>query len=70
VVASGEFNSSLLAVHAGTMLLFSALFIIYTMVLYRNGRTGGNSKMTWLLGFIVVGFIAMPIYWWKYIWQR
>jgi hypothetical protein len=53
--------------HLGTGAIGIGL-LAYYVHLYNNKAVNGQSKMKWLIGFILTGSFAMAFYWKQYIW--
>ena len=68
--STSGFDYSLFTFHAITVTLLVGLIICYSICLYLNKVVDGNSKMLWLIGFIMLSGIVMPFYWWKHIWNN
>lgn len=64
-----QYLDKIFTVHLVTMGIVTILMIFYLIHLYQNNRLVGNSKMGWTLAFIFGSFVAMPIYWWRYIYR-
>lgn len=56
--------------HFLTMILVIALLIIYIVDLFRNDRVQKDMKPLWAIVILLGGIIAMPIYWYLYIWRE
>lgn len=65
-----ELFDQIFIVQFATMGLIATLMIFYLLHLYQNTLLVGNSKMRWTLALIFGSFIAMPIYWWRYIYHN
>ena len=52
-----------------TMLLSTGLTVIYIVDIFRNDRVEKDMKALWALVIFMGSFIAMPIYWYLYIWR-
>ncbi len=44
------------------------LLIGFLTHLYRNQKVHQNRKTIWTIALLFGSFLAMPIYWWMYIW--
>lgn len=62
-------RQELFVLHIITVGAAIALIVAYGFHLYKNDRLTGNAKMIWLVGIVFGSFVAMPLYWWKYIWK-
>jgi hypothetical protein len=70
---SGEGGSNVLwgliiPLHVLTMLLIFALMTFYIVNVFRNDRVNKDMKLLWVVVLFMGGLIAMPIYWYLYIW--
>ncbi len=64
-----NFPVAFIVARLATMLLSFALLACYVVHLFRNARFDGNMKAVWAIVLFMGGMIAMPIYWYLYIWQ-
>ena len=46
-----------------------ALTIFYMVDVFRNDRVKKDMKVLWAVVIFLGGFVAMPIYWYLYIWS-
>lgn len=44
--------------------------IFYIINAIKNKELQGHNKAIWLFAVIIVGFIALPIYWYKFIFKK
>lgn len=51
-----------------TMILGVALLTFYLIHLFRNDQIDGNLKAAWAIGLFMGGVVAMPAYWYLYLW--
>lgn len=56
-------------VHIGTMLWNIGLLIFYIVHLFKNDRIENSMKALWAIVLFFGSLIAMPIYWYLYIWS-
>ncbi|HEX7334478.1 MAG TPA: hypothetical protein VF290_23455 [Pyrinomonadaceae bacterium] len=56
--------------HILTMLLIMALLVFYIVNVFRNNRVENDKKVLWAVVLFMGGMIAMPIYWYMYIWKE
>lgn len=56
-------------VHLLTMLLILALTVFYIVDIFRNERVEKDKKALWAVVIFLGNVIAMPIYWYLYIWK-
>jgi hypothetical protein len=56
--------------HAITMLWCIALIAIYICNVFNNERVEKDKKVLWTLVLFLGNMIAMPIYWYLYIWRE
>jgi hypothetical protein len=66
---SPSFPIALFAAHLATMLISMGLIAFYIVHLFRNDRVESNMKAIWAIVLFMGSFIAMPVYWYLYIWQ-
>jgi hypothetical protein len=55
--------------HFLTMLLIMGLTVFYIVNVFRNERVEKDKKVLWAVVLFMGNMIAMPIYWYLYIWQ-
>ena len=68
---SGAIPSWFLAIfvmHGITMLVIFALLTIYIINVFTNDRVAKDKKALWAVVLFLGNAIAMPIYWYFYIW--
>ncbi|HKO97428.1 MAG TPA: hypothetical protein VJU86_10570 [Pyrinomonadaceae bacterium] len=58
------------ALHLLTMLWMIALTVIYMVNVFRNDRVEKDKKVLWAVVLFMGSIIAMPIYWYLYIWKE
>ncbi len=58
------------ALHFLTMLFILALTIFYIVDIFRNNRVEKDKKALWAIVIFMGNAIAMPIYWYLYIWKE
>jgi hypothetical protein len=58
------------AIHLFTMLCIMALTIFYMVNVFRNDRVDKDKKVLWAVVIFMGNLIAMPIYWYLYIWKE
>lgn len=56
--------------HFLTMLWIFALLIIYNVNVFRNNRVAKDKKALWAVVLFLGNMVAMPIYWYLYIWRE
>lgn len=56
--------------HLLTMLLIMGLTIFYIVNVFRNDRVVKDMKVLWAVVIFMGNIIAMPIYWYLYIWRE
>lgn len=56
--------------HLLTMLVVMALMVFYIVNVFRNNRVENDKKALWAVVLFMGGMIAMPIYWYLYIWKE
>jgi glucan phosphoethanolaminetransferase (alkaline phosphatase superfamily) len=57
-------------VHLLTMLFVLALTVFYIVNIFRNDRVEKDKKARWAIVIFMGSAIAMPIYWYLYIWKE
>ena len=55
--------------HILTMLLMMGLTVFYIVNVFRNERVVKDMKVLWAVVIFIGSIIAMPIYWYLYIWR-
>ncbi|HEX8407951.1 MAG TPA: hypothetical protein VF883_03745 [Thermoanaerobaculia bacterium] len=58
----------LMAVHLGVMLLMFALITFYIVFLFKTDRVKTEMKAVWAVAIFMGSIVAMPIFWYLYIW--
>ena len=58
------------AVHLLTIVWIFVLIVIYMKNLFKNERVKKEEKALWAVIFFLGSIIAMPIYWYLYIWKN
>jgi hypothetical protein len=58
------------ALHLFTMLLTMGLSIFFIVDVFRNDRVDKDKKVLWAVVLFLGNMIAMPIYWYLYIWKE
>jgi hypothetical protein len=59
-----------MAVHIFTMLWIMALTVFYMVNVFKNDRVEKDKKVLWAVVLFMGSMIAMPIYWYLYIWKE
>ena len=59
----------ILPLHFLTMLVIVALLVFYIVNVFRNDRVEKDKKAVWAIVLFFGSMIAMPIYWYIYIWK-
>jgi hypothetical protein len=57
------------AVHIFTILWIMGLTVFYMINVFRNDRVDKDKKVLWAVVLFMGSIIAMPIYWYLYIWK-
>lgn len=60
----------ILPLHLLTMLDVLSLTIFYMVNVFRNDRVAKDKKALWAAVIFLGNVIAMPVYWYYYIWQE
>lgn len=53
-----------------TTLFYLLLLAYYIYLLIGVETIGRKSKTLWIIRFILVGFISMPIFWYFFVWRK
>ncbi|MDP4181334.1 MAG: hypothetical protein Q8942_09605 [Bacillota bacterium] len=56
--------------HILTMLLMFVLMTIYLINVYRNVNVDKDKKLLWTVLILFGSMVAMPIYWYSFIWKE
>ncbi|MBI4743378.1 MAG: hypothetical protein HY776_00890 [Actinobacteria bacterium] len=56
--------------HFLTMLWIFVLLIIYIVNVFRNNRVAKEKKALWAVVLFLGNVVAMPVYWYLYIWRE
>lgn len=59
----------IIPLHLLTMLWIISLTIFYMANVFRNDRVNKDMKVLWAVVLFMGSIIAMPIYWYLYIWR-
>lgn len=59
----------ILPLHLITMVVVFALMIFYIVNVFRNDRVEKDKKALWAIVLFMGSMIAMPVYWYFYIWK-
>jgi hypothetical protein len=59
-----------IAIHLFTMFWIMALTVFYMVNVFRNDRVDKDKKVLWAVVIFMGNMIAMPIYWYLYIWKE
>jgi hypothetical protein len=60
----------ILPLHLLTMLAVMALMTFYILNVFRNDRVDKDKKALWAVVLFMGNMIAMPVYWYLYIWRE
>ncbi len=60
----------ILPLHLFTMLAVMGLMVFYIVNVFRNDRVDKDKKALWAVVLFMGNMIAMPIYWYLYIWRE
>ncbi len=66
---SGPAFGLIFILHLLTMLLIMALTIFYIVNVFKNNRVEKDKKVLWAVVLFLGSIIAMPVYWYLYIWK-
>ncbi|MHC4568070.1 MAG: hypothetical protein ACYTE3_20200 [Planctomycetota bacterium] len=56
--------------HLLTMFEIPALLVIYIVYLFRTSRVAQDKKVLWAVVLFLGHMIAMPVFWYLYIWKE
>lgn len=59
----------LFRLHLGTIFLIFALLIFYIVHLFKSERVPQDKKALWAVVLFLGNMIAMPVFWYLYIWE-
>jgi hypothetical protein len=60
----------IMAAHVITMLWVMGLTVFYIVDVFRNELVVKDQKALWAVVIFLGSFVAMPIYWYLYIWRE
>lgn len=60
----------ILPLHLLTMLLIVLLLVFYITHVFRNDRVDKDKKALWAVVLFLGNAIAMPVYWYLYVWRH
>ena len=60
----------IIPLHILTMLWIICLTVFYMVNVFRNDRVNKDMKVLWAVVLFMGSIIAMPIYWYLYIWRE
>ena len=60
----------LIALHLFTMVWIVGLTVFYIVNIFKNDRVDKDKKVLWAVVIFMGSIIAMPIYWYLYIWKE
>ena len=61
---------TLFVLHLITMFVTLALTVFYIVNVFRNERVDKDKKVLWAVVLFMGNMIAMPVYWYLYIWNE
>jgi hypothetical protein len=61
---------ALFAVHMLTILLIMALMPLYIVLAVKSDRLDQTTRIIWVVLLCMMGMLAMPAYWYLYIWRE
>jgi hypothetical protein len=64
------FFAVFIAIHLLTMLWIMGLTVFYMVNVFRNDRVDKDKKVLWAVVIFMGNMIAMPVYWYLYIWKE
>jgi hypothetical protein len=60
----------LMLAHVGTMFVMIGLLIFYIVHVFKNPAITGDRRALWAVVLFLGGIVAMPVYWFLYVWRR
>lgn len=60
----------IIPLHFLTMLWIFGLIVFYIYNIFQNDRIDGEKKALWAVVIFLGNMIAMPVYWYFYIWRE
>lgn len=61
---------TIFVLHLFTILLMFVLLTIYIVNVFNNDRVENDKKALWAVVLFLGNIIAMPVYWYLYIWRN
>lgn len=61
---------ALFALHALTIFLTLALMPLYIVLAVKSDRLDETTRIIWVVLLCMMGMLAMPVYWYLYIWRE
>lgn len=61
---------AIFVLHGITILVMLALLAVYIIDVFRNDRVEKDKKALWAVVLFLGNIIAMPIYWYLYVWPN
>jgi len=58
------------AVHMLTIVLLLGLITVYIVLAIKNQQLDQTMKIMWVVGLCMLTMIAMPVYWYMYVWRK
>lgn len=65
-----DFFPVVFIMHFGVMLLCFALLAFYIFYLFKSDRVPQDKKALWAVVLFLGSFLAMPIFWYLYVWRE
>jgi hypothetical protein len=62
--------AALFIVHMLTILWIIALVVFYVLLAVKNDQLDQNMKIVWSLSLCLLTMLAMPVYWYLYVWKK
>lgn len=62
--------SLMVGLHFSTMVWICVLVLIYILNVFRNERVASDKKNLWAVVLFLGNVVAMPVYWYLYIWPE
>ena len=68
-IAFPNFRYAILAGVTVGWFSFTALFVYVTFHAMRNPMLSGSNKSRWMMYLLFCNVVAVPVYWYRYIWR-
>lgn len=65
-----EFFNVIFILHFAVIILSIALIAFYVIYLFKTDRIASDKKALWAVVLFLGSFLAMPVFWYLYIWRE